>query len=65
LSTGCKKNTYNLAARQAGLKIGRSSARTSSLATHETDLVAPAKIIVEFAKKHEAVEIKSGFVEGK
>ena len=28
-------------------------------------MVAPAKIIVEFAKKHEAVEIKSGFVEGK
>ena len=36
----------------------------TSLATHETDLVAPAKIIVDFAKKHKIVEIKSGFIEG-
>lgn len=36
----------------------------TSLATHQTDLVAPAKIIVGFAKKHKVVEIKSGFVEG-
>ncbi|MCK9478784.1 MAG: 50S ribosomal protein L10 [Firmicutes bacterium] len=36
----------------------------TSLATHQTDLVAPAKIIVNFAKKHKVVEIKSGFIEG-
>jgi large subunit ribosomal protein L10 len=61
------KNTLTtLAARQAGFEdLEEVLHGPTSLATHETDLVAPAKIIVEFAKKHEAVEIKSGFVEGK
>jgi len=29
------------------------------------DIVAPAKILVEFAKKHSALEIKAGVLEGK
>lgn len=37
----------------------------TSLATHTTDLVAPAKVIAEFAKTNDKVEIKSGFLEGK
>jgi len=37
----------------------------TSLATSETDVIAPAKIIAEFAKTHPVVEIKAGFVEGK
>lgn len=37
----------------------------TSLAIHATDLVAPAKIIAEFAKKNDKIEIKAGFVEGK
>ena len=37
----------------------------TSLATSETDVIAPAKIIVEFAKTHPVLEIKAGFVEGK
>lgn len=37
----------------------------SALALSFSDVVAPAKIISEFAKKHEKLEIKAGFVEGK
>jgi large subunit ribosomal protein L10 len=36
----------------------------SAIAFCETDAVAPAKIINEFAKKHEALEIKAGVIEG-
>jgi len=37
----------------------------SALATSATDVVAPAKILVEFAKDNEQLEIKAGFVDGK
>ncbi|OQB15166.1 MAG: 50S ribosomal protein L10 [Firmicutes bacterium ADurb.Bin193] len=61
------KNTLtNFAAKEAGLDgLEPVLHGPTSLATHETDLIAPAKVIVEFAKKHQVVEIKSGFVEGR
>ncbi|MBQ9757005.1 MAG: 50S ribosomal protein L10 [Clostridia bacterium] len=37
----------------------------TALATSSTDVVAPAKVLVEFAKKNEQLEIKAGFVDGK
>lgn len=37
----------------------------SALATSATDVVAPAKVLVEFAKDNEQLEIKAGFVDGK
>ncbi len=37
----------------------------TALAMSYTDVVAPAKVLVEFAKKNENLEIKAGFVEGK
>lgn len=37
----------------------------SALATSSTDVVAPAKVLVEFAKNNEQLEIKAGFVDGK
>jgi large subunit ribosomal protein L10 len=37
----------------------------TSLALSETDPVAPAKILSEYAKKFEKLEIKAGVVEGK
>lgn len=37
----------------------------TALATHETDLVAPAKIISEFSKGNDKLKVKSGYVEGK
>lgn len=38
---------------------------TTALATSKTDLIAPAKILVDFAKKNDKFTIKAGFVEGK
>lgn len=37
----------------------------TALATSDSDVVAPAKILVEFAKDNEQLEIKAGFVDGK
>ncbi len=37
----------------------------TALATSDSDVVAPAKILVEFAKNNEQLEIKAGFVDGK
>ncbi len=37
----------------------------TALATSADDVVAPAKVLVEFAKANEQLEIKAGFVDGK
>jgi len=37
----------------------------TALATSSSDVVAPAKVLVEFAKANEQLEIKAGFVDGK
>ena len=37
----------------------------TALATSNDDVVAPAKVLVEFAKNNEQLEIKAGFVDGK
>jgi large subunit ribosomal protein L10 len=37
----------------------------TAIAFCETDVVAPAKILSDFAKKHAALEIKAGVIEGK
>ncbi|MDR1101233.1 MAG: 50S ribosomal protein L10 [Clostridiales bacterium] len=37
----------------------------TSLATGDSDLIAPARILFDFAKDNEAIEIKGGFLEGK
>lgn len=37
----------------------------TALATSDSDVVSPAKILVEFAKANEQLEIKAGFVDGK
>ena len=37
----------------------------TALATSDSDVVAPAKVLVEFAKNNEQLEIKGGFVDGK
>ena len=39
--------------------------RPASLAFSNEDVVAPAKILADFAKKIEALEIKAGVIEGK
>lgn len=37
----------------------------TALAVSETDPVAPAKVLADFAKSNEALELKSGFMDGK
>ena len=37
----------------------------TALATSSNDVVAPAKVLVDFAKNNEQLEIKAGFVDGK
>ncbi len=37
----------------------------TALAMSYTDVVAPAKVLVEYSKKNENLEIKGGFIEGK
>ena len=61
------KNTLTrLAANEVGLSDLDSILHgPTALATSTTDVVAPAKVLVEFAKKNEQLEIKAGFVDGK
>lgn len=61
------KNTLtNFAAKEVGLdELEPALHGPTSLATHDSDIIAPAKIIVDFAKTHKVVEIKSGFIEGR
>ncbi len=62
------KNTLiRLAANQVGLKgLDNYLNGTTALAISQTDVVAPAKIITEYAKKiQNKFEVKAGFVEGK
>ncbi|HEX7056623.1 MAG TPA: 50S ribosomal protein L10 [Bacilli bacterium] len=57
------------------LKLATANANLSELDAHisgptaiafsQNDPVAPAKIVVDFAKKHENLEVKGGVVEGK
>ena len=62
-----KKNSMiRLAAKQAGITgLDDVLSGKTAIATSETDLIAPAKILVGFAEKNEKFKIKSGFLEGK
>lgn len=62
-----QKNTMiKLAAKQAGLSgFDEVLNGTTAIALSDNDLVAPAKLISEFAEKHESFKVKAGFIEGK
>ncbi len=63
------KNTLlKLAAKQAGIEgLDAVLEGTTSLATSDTDVVAPAKVLSEFLKKNDKLEmkVKAGFIDGK
>jgi len=61
------KNTLTrFAAKNVGLEgLDEILNGTTALAISTTDMIAPAKILVEFAKKNPKFKIKKGFVEGK
>jgi large subunit ribosomal protein L10 len=61
------KNTMTrFAVKEVGLlELEQYLAGPTALATSETDHVAPAKLLQEFAKKIDKLKIKAGVVEGK
>jgi large subunit ribosomal protein L10 len=62
-----EKNTMlRFAAKNVGLEeLEAQLEGPTSIATSSDDIIAPAKIVCDFAKENEAIEIKAGFVEGK
>ncbi|PPA68592.1 50S ribosomal protein L10 [Jeotgalibacillus proteolyticus] len=60
-----KNSMTRRAAEAAGLEgLNENLTGPNAIAFSTEDVVAPAKIINEFAKKHEALEIKAGVMEG-
>lgn len=60
------KNTLtSLAAKESGLELDEFLTGPTAMAISSTDAVAPAKVLSEFAKKFEKLELKVGVVEGK
>lgn len=64
--TVAKKTLLNIALENAGIKNVDAKSIEGSIATlfGLEDEVAPAKILAEFAKNHNALEIKGGILEG-
>ncbi|MBI2484552.1 50S ribosomal protein L10 [Candidatus Uhrbacteria bacterium] len=61
-----KKTLLSLAAKQAGLELSRDVLPGSILAAwSQSDQVAPARVLAQFAKKRESIKLASGIVEGK
>ena len=61
-----KNSILSRAAKEAGLEgMDDIFKGPSAVAFSNEDVVAPAKILADFAKKVEALEIKAGVVEGK
>lgn len=61
-----KKTLIRIAAKNAGLNFDPDSMEGSyALACGLEDEVAPAKVLADFAKKHESLKILGGILEGK
>ncbi len=64
--TVLKNNLVRFAAKNVGLDdLDPVLHGPTAIATSADDVVAPAKVLVEFAKENEALELKGGFVDGK
>ena len=64
--TVVKNNLTRFAANEAGLsELDEVLHGPTAIATSNDDVVAPAKVLCDFAKDNEALEIKGGFVDGK
>ncbi|MFP9075482.1 50S ribosomal protein L10, partial [Enterococcus faecalis] len=61
-----KNSILSRAAEQAGLEgLGEVFTGPTAVAFSNEDVVAPAKIMNDFAKEAKALEIKGGIIEGK
>lgn len=64
--TVVKNSLLGFAAKDAGLEgLDDILHGPTAVAYHTDDMVAPAKIFSDFAKEHEVISLKSGFMEGK
>ncbi len=64
--TVVKNNLTRFAAKEIGFDaLDETLYGPTALATSDTDVIAPAKVLVDFAKENEALEIKAGFIDGK
>ncbi|MCL1971490.1 MAG: 50S ribosomal protein L10 [Endomicrobia bacterium] len=60
------KNTLSeIALKEAGIDAGDNFSGPTALVIQNGDIVSPAKVIMEFAKTHEKLKVKAGFMEGK
>lgn len=60
-----KNSLARRASEEAGVEaLNESLVGPNAIAFSKDDVVAPAKILNDFAKKHEALEIKAGVIEG-
>ena len=60
------KNTLtSLAMKESGIELDDFLTGPTAMAISSSDAVAPAKVLSEFAKKYEKLELKVGVVEGK
>jgi large subunit ribosomal protein L10 len=60
------KNTLSeIALKEIGVDVGDNFVGPTAIVFETEDIVSPAKIVVEFAKSHEKLKIKSGFFDGK
>ena len=65
LSTKFTKHYGSSCGEQAGIEgLDEFLTGPTVFATSTEDVVAPAKVIAGFAKEHEALEIKTGVMEG-
>ena len=59
------KNTLRLAAKEVGLDaLDEALHGPTAIAVSSEDAVAPAKVIADFAKENDKLEIKTGFMDG-
>lgn len=64
--TVVKNNLTRFAVKEIGLdELDPILHGPTALATSDNDVIAPAKVLVDFAKENEALEIKAGFIDGK
>jgi len=60
-----KNSLMNFAAKECGLDaLSEKLKGPTSVAISYDDLIAPAKVLVEFSKKYENLELKTGVLEG-
>lgn len=64
--TVMKNSIIRFASKEVGLEdLGNVLEGPTAIATSVDDVLAPAKVLCDFAKDNELLEVKAGFVEGK